>query len=145
MKCQQGYTLIELMLIGTVLSILGVIALATYLNYSVRAQVAEGLALMPELRTAVEEYYLQYGVWPSDNNRAGLGNPTDYVGNWVEGISVSKDGNDGFITIDYGLVKLGGNDKLSFKGIATNGSFSWECDTTRPNSVDVIYLPGECR
>src|SRR5487761_2157745 len=62
---QKGFTLIELMIVVAIISILAAIAIPAYQNYTIRAQVTEGLTLGDGWKTAVAEYYANNGTWPT--------------------------------------------------------------------------------
>ena len=54
-KLQQGFTLIELMIVVAIIGILAAIALPAYQDYTVRAKVSEGLVLASSAKLAVTE------------------------------------------------------------------------------------------
>ena len=56
-KVQQGFTLIELMIVVAIIGILAAIAIPAYQDYTVRAQVSEGLNLGGGAKTAVTEFF----------------------------------------------------------------------------------------
>ena len=62
---QKGFTLIELMIVIAIIGILAAIAIPAYQNYTIRAQVTEGLSLADDFKTAVAEYYQNNGSWPT--------------------------------------------------------------------------------
>jgi type IV pilus assembly protein PilA len=64
---QQGFTLIELMIVVAIIGILAAIAIPAYQDYTIRAQVSEGMSLASGARTAVSEAYQSTGNWPADN------------------------------------------------------------------------------
>jgi type IV pilus assembly protein PilA len=64
-KMQKGFTLIELMIVVAIIGILAAIAIPAYQNYTIRAQVTEGLNLSDGWKTAVAEYYANNGTWPT--------------------------------------------------------------------------------
>ena len=57
----KGFTLIELMIVVTIIEILAVIAIPQYQNYTARAQATEGLTLESGLKTTLAEYYSVHG------------------------------------------------------------------------------------
>ena len=61
MKKQQGFTLIELMIVVAIIGILAAIAIPAYQDYTRRAQVSEGLSLAAGVKTAVADV-VHYGA-----------------------------------------------------------------------------------
>jgi type IV pilus assembly protein PilA len=62
---QKGFTLIELMIVVAIIGILAAIAIPAYQDYTIRAQVTEGLNLAGSVKAEVADYYAQFGVWPT--------------------------------------------------------------------------------
>ena len=56
-KVQQGFTLIELMIVVAIIGILAAIAIPAYQDYTIRAKVTEGIGLADAAKTAVSEAY----------------------------------------------------------------------------------------
>ena len=67
---QKGFTLIELMIVVAIIGILAAIAIPAYQDYTVRAQVTEGLNLAGDLKAAVAEDFANTGLWPADRTDA---------------------------------------------------------------------------
>src|SRR5688572_15351291 len=95
---QKGFTLIELMIVVAIIGILAAIAIPAYQDYTIRAQVTEGLNLAGSVKAAVAETFAQSGTWPANNAEAGVGNNADITGKYVTDVLVA----DGGITITYG-------------------------------------------
>ncbi len=127
----HGYTLIELMLIVAIISIILVMALPLYQQYSTRARIAEGLSLATRFKTAVAETYLSNGSFPTGNSEAGISNPGSYETDDVDNITVSDTPTPGSVIITFKISEfpdLGGNNTLVLvPSGASSGSITWDC------------------
>ncbi len=98
-KVQQGFTLIELMIVVAIIGILAAIAIPAYQDYTIRAQVSEGMMLAGAAKTAVAESFGNDGTAPVARVNAGMtANATDTSGNYVVSVGIAN----GTITITYG-------------------------------------------
>ena len=96
----SGFTLIELMIVVAIIGILAAIAIPAYQNYTVRAQVTEGINMGAHAKTRVQESFLNRGQAPVDRLTAGLsGNATDTSGKYVQSVDVSN----GALIVMFGL------------------------------------------
>jgi len=75
-KMQQGFTLIELMIVVAIIGILAAVAIPAYQDYTARAEGASGLAVINPLKTGVEDA-LARGVDGSAIDEASIGTATD--------------------------------------------------------------------
>src|SRR5690554_8040822 len=94
-KGQQGFTLIELMIVVAIIGILAAVAIPAYQDYTIRSQVSEGMSLTSGVKTAVSEFVQTNGTYPSDNANAGIA--TTITGNYVKSVTNAS----GLITVTY--------------------------------------------
>ncbi len=138
---QQGFTLIELMIVVAIIGIIAMLAMPLYQNYLIRAQIAEGLNISGPVKTAIAEFHEQGGAFPANNADAALNAPTSYSGKYVDSISV----NGPIISILYGNdanAQINGS-TVTITAIASPGALSWDCASG--GVIPDIFLPSACR
>jgi type IV pilus assembly protein PilA len=144
MKKQQGFTLIELMIVVAIIGILAAIAIPAYQDYTIRAQVSEGLSLSGGAKAAVSEWTMNTGRFPSDNLTAGISDPpTDINGKYVLSVTNAA----GVLQVAYGgpdAHDLLTNGVLELSPFTNAGSVEWTC---RPQGATIAakHLPAACR
>ncbi|EMR8587406.1 pilin [Neisseria gonorrhoeae] len=123
-----------------------------------RAQVSEAILLAEGQKSAVTEYYLNHGEWPENNGDAGVANPTDIKGKYVQSVTVTN----GVVTAQMnpsGVNKEIKGKKLSLWAKRENGSVKWFCgqpvkrtannnDTVAAGNdgkIETKHLPSTCR
>jgi type IV pilus assembly protein PilA len=138
-KTQQGFTLIELMIVIAIIGILAAVALPAYQDYTIRAKVSEGLTLASAAKTAVSEHAMTRNAFPADNDAAGYVSPTSEM---VTGIAVA---GTGVITITYDATNVGlaaAQNTLLLSPLTSASGIQWTC---KPGTVLEKYLPSNCR
>ncbi|EMT0039653.1 pilin [Neisseria gonorrhoeae] len=125
-----------------------------------RAQVSEAILLAEGQKSAVTEYYLNHGIWPENNDKAGVASPSDIKGKYVESVTVEN----GVVTAQMkpsGVNKEIKDKKLSLWAKRENGSVKWFCgqpvtrddgkadndDVAKDDTdkIDTKHLPSTCR
>lgn len=143
-KVQQGFTLIELMIVVAIIGILAAIAIPAYQDYTIRSQVSEGLSLAAAAKTAISESYLNTGTAPLTRVEAGLTlNATDTQGKYVAGLDVVA----GTITITYGNdvnARVLGQTLAISPFTSADDSISWVCGGAGvpAAATGVVIMPG---
>ena len=136
----QAFTLIELMIVVAIIGILASIAIPAYQDYTIRAQVSEGLSLSNSAKASLGEYYTDRGLWPADNGEAGLEAAGSIVGRYVVSVEVAGP----VITITYGNRAHAAIDgqNLTLTVSDEDGSFVWSCAGA---GIAAKHLPAACR
>ncbi len=151
MKKQHGFTLIELMIVVAIIGILAAIAIPAYQDYTIRAQVSEGLNLAAGAKAAVTEYYQDSGNLANSNAIAGLEAAANISGSYVDQVGVGADGGGaaGQIVVRYSATApqranaLIDAATLIMTPNTNAGSVDWDCAA---GAVLVPkWLPAACR
>ncbi|HFA7689563.1 TPA: pilin [Neisseria gonorrhoeae] len=128
-----------------------------------RAQVSEAILLTEGQKSAVTEYYLNNGKWPENNTSAGVANPTEIKGKYVQSVTVTN----GVVTAQMkpsGVNNEIKDKKLSLWAKRQDGSVKWFCgqpvtrgagnagkadDVTKAGNdnekINTKHLPSTCR
>jgi type IV pilus assembly protein PilA len=136
-RIQQGFTLIELMIVVAIVGILAAIAIPAYQDYTVRAKVTEGLSLANAAKIAVEDNWTSGGVLLSLDQGYTVPNATSIVA------SLGIGATTGIVTVNYNAALPLASITLS-PTLTVGQPVTWVCKTTG-GSANFRYVPQACR
>ena len=147
-KVQQGFTLIELMIVVAIIGILAAVALPAYQDYTIRARFAEPLGFIAQMKTSVSECLLSTNSVSLCNTSTLAGIDPDQISAGSSYISTVSVGANSVITLTPNWANLGDNSVSSTLTFTPNtdnlsGGVSWDCDTGSDDANK--YVPAECR
>jgi type IV pilus assembly protein PilA len=163
-KVQQGFTLIELMIVVAIIGILAAIAIPAYQDYTIRAKVTEGIGLADAAKTAVAEAYQSGDLVPGVSSLSAGWVATQSATKYVKSVSLLP---SGLITVTYSAVvpqisnktlTLSPNINNAVLAAGKTGAIDWACATltnatATANNLGVIakgdldarYTPSSCK
>lgn len=135
---QQGFTLIELMIVVAIIGILAAVAIPAYQDYTTRAKMSEVFVMMEPAKTAVAETASSLGGLANvtaANSGYGFPGATDFV----SGITVTD--ATGVVTATSTVPNAAGDVILTPTEIGATGQLTWVCSS----AIDAKFLPASCR
>ncbi len=140
-KIQQGFTLIELMIVVAIIGILAAVAIPSYQDYTARAQVTEAVSLTAAFKTGLAEYNQTKGTFPAFLTNVGTTTSGKYVGSMV--LSTAA-GGAAPATITATMKATGVNAGIqgSTLFLVTTDGAQWTCTG---GDIQAKYRPDTCK
>mgnify|MGYP003702347639 CR=1 FL=1 len=139
-KTQQGFTLIELMIVVAIIGILAAIALPAYTDYTIRAKVSEGVIAASGVKATVAENLANL---PFDQACDGVN--AGIIGLSTVGCTPGAAAADPTVidvSVDTGINAVVVTFDLQGT-VGAGGEVLWDC--TNPGAGQEKYVPAECR
>ncbi len=146
---QKGFTLIELMIVVTIIGVLATIAIPTYQNYTTRAQVSEALGMVSTYKGDLIAIYSDTGTCPISLSDMGVVSTGLINSKYVQSIALNTTYPLALcafeVTFNSSVMNAGVSGKrliFTMMNYAGNGSAHWECASTE---IRQLYLPTACK
>ncbi|GEM73911.1 pilin [Vibrio sagamiensis] len=142
-KRQQGFTLIELMIVVAVIGVLAAIAIPQYQKYVAKAEVAAALSSMAGVKVNVEAYTIEYGIFPATSQSSALGVPSSIPqGSMAFSQGISSAGDIIFTFSSSNVSALLSNKTFALKRDSDGG---WRCTASGATAVESTLRPKSCQ
>jgi type IV pilus assembly protein PilA len=139
-RVQQGFTLIELMIVVAIIGILAAVALPAYQDYTVKAKMSEVILAASTCRTSITEAVQTASSVPSDDNGWGC-ESTSSTSKYVAKIETK--GTTGKVKVTVQGISGVSGSVILVPTISNNVVTEWACGPG--DSLPIKYLPGSCK
>jgi len=145
---QQGFTLIELMIVLAILAILLALAVPSYNTFVARAKVSECLHGAAAMKTAIAEATMSFanGGFPPSADAAGIDPGSMALMNYCEAATYTPGTGALTMPVDEAAVGVTGTiEMVLIPTLAVNSPMTWDCQPGATSGDALRYLPTDCR
>ena len=134
---QQGFTLIELMIVVAIIGILAAVALPAYQDYTVRAKVTEVILAASGAKTGVAEHFATFGALPAAGSFSAVNQQSKFVSQvtW-NGTTVTASASAAEAKVSGSTIVL-----TPTAGAGSTGVLDWSCG----GSILSKFRPASCQ
>lgn len=155
-KLQQGFTLIELMIVVAIIGILAAVALPAYQDYTIRAKVSEVILAASACRTSISETYQSANTLPSANGwGCEQGSGSSAATKYVQTVQTTAAGIVTVTTTNDSSLGAAASKTVSLSPLKADNTAvaavgdviaKWKCGPgVSGTAIDAKYLPSSCR
>lgn len=145
-KFNQGFTLIELMIVVAIVGILAAIAIPAYQDYTVRSKISEAMTALAAAKTSISESYISGGSMPASPGAAGIN--TGAQGKIIASMGyapINTSESEVWVSLINSELQGASGTAFGMTGVGSSTGVVWTCGKGATNGTPDKYLPASCR